>query len=119
LVNCERSNIQQVFLNVLRNGAQAMMEIEHKKEDPCFTFRIKLDNDMVRIEIEDNGPGMDEESRRRAFEPFYTTKEVNDGTGLGLSVSYFIINEQHKGQMVVESKKGFGTNIIINLHSFK
>jgi len=115
LVNCERSNIQQVFLNVLRNGAQAMMGVENKKEDPCFTFRVKQEDDMVRIEIEDNGSGMDEETRRRAFEPFYTTKEVSDGTGLGLSVSYFIIMEQHKGKMLIVSNKGKSTKVIINL----
>jgi len=115
LINCERSNIQQVFLNVLRNGAQAMMEVENKKEEPCFTFRVKQEKDMVKIEIEDNGLGMEEETRRRAFEPFYTTKDVSDGTGLGLSVSYFIITEQHKGKMAVESSGSGGTKILIEL----
>ena len=81
----------------------------------CFTFRVKLDNDMVRIEIEDNGLGMDEETRHRAFEPFYTTKDVSYGTGLGLSVSYFIITEQHKGKMLIESNKEYGTKLIIEL----
>jgi len=113
LVTCERSNIQQVFLNVIRNGAQSM--VDENKQKPCFTFRVKQDDDMVRIEIEDNGSGMDEEARRRAFEPFFTTKDVSDGTGLGLSVSYFIITEQHKGKMLIESKKGKGTEIIIYL----
>lgn len=115
LVNCERSNMQQVFLNVLRNGAQAMIENQNKKEDPCFTFRVKQHDDMVRIEIEDNGPGMDEETRRRAFEPFFTTKEVSDGTGLGLSVSYFIITQHHKGKMSLKSEINGGTDFIIEL----
>ena len=70
---------------------------------------------MVRIEIEDNGPGMDEETRKRAFEPFFTTKEVGVGTGLGLSVSYFIVSENHNGLMSVESVKGFGSKFIIHL----
>jgi len=117
LVNCERSNIQQVFLNVLRNGAQAMIDKkeEQKDKEPCFTFRVKQENEIVRIEIEDNGPGMDEETRRRAFEPFFTTKDVSAGTGLGLSVSYFIITEQHKGKMSVESNEEIGTKVCIDL----
>ncbi len=67
------------------------------------------------MEIEDNGPGMDEESRKRVFEPFYTTKPVGEGTGLGLSVSYFIITENHGGEMAVESQIGSGTKFIIRL----
>jgi len=117
LVNCERSNLQQVFLNVIRNGAQSM--IDEDKQKPCFTFRVKQENEMVRIEIEDNGSGMDEESRQHAFEPFFTTKDVSAGTGLGLSVSYFIITEQHRGKMSVESSKGIGTKVSIDLPHFK
>jgi signal transduction histidine kinase len=61
------------------------------------------------VQIEDNGAGMDEETRRRIFEPFYTTKEVGHGTGLGLSVSYFLINENHKGSLTATSEPGQGT----------
>ena len=57
----------------------------------------------------------DEEIRRRIFEPFYTTKEVGVGTGLGLSVSYFIIYDQHKGSMQVVSEPGDGAKFIIRL----
>ncbi len=70
---------------------------------------------MVRIEIEDNGHGMDEETRKRVFEPFFTTKPAGVGTGLGLSVSYFIITENHGGEISVESKPGRGTRAIIRL----
>ncbi|MCP4690819.1 MAG: histidine kinase, partial [Desulfobacterales bacterium] len=86
---CEGPEIQQVFLNILKNGAQAMSEAE--TPDPRFICRISPDRGMVRVEIEDNGPGMDEDALERVFEPFYTTKPVGVGTGLGLSVSYFII----------------------------
>jgi PAS domain S-box-containing protein len=121
-INCERSNMQQVFLNILRNGAQVMAEnkekyqkLERKEKEPCFIFRVSRKEDMVKIEIEDNGPGMDDETRRRVFEPFFTTKEVNEGTGLGLSVAYFIITEQHQGSMMVESILGKGTTFKIQL----
>jgi signal transduction histidine kinase len=69
----------------------------------------------VRVEIEDNGPGMDEKTRRRIFEPFFTTKPVGKGTGLGLSVSYFIVTEDHKGEMRVHTVEGGGTCFVIRL----
>jgi len=67
------------------------------------------------VEIEDNGPGMDETVQRRVFEPFFTTKPPGDGTGLGLSVSYFIVVEDHGGSMVVETSHGGGARFIVHL----
>jgi len=58
---------------------------------------------------------MDEKVRQRIFEPFYTTKPVGEGTGLGLSVSYMIITNNHSGTMEVESEPGYGTKFIIQL----
>jgi PAS domain S-box-containing protein len=124
LVQCEGAKIQQVFLNILRNGAEAMNEYqtECKKRGeevspPRFILRIAREDEtaMLRIEIEDNGPGMTETVRRCVFEPFFTTKPEGVGTGLGLSVSYFIITENHGGTMTVESKPGLGTTFIIKL----
>ncbi len=70
---------------------------------------------MVRIEIADNGPGIDQEIQKKIFEPFFTTKPVGIGTGLGLSVSYFIICENHQGKMGVTSYKGEGATFYIEL----
>jgi len=70
---------------------------------------------MAQIEIEDNGPGMDENTRNRIFEPFFTTKDVDKGTGIGLSLAYFIIVDDHGGEMTVDSTLGKGTTFILRL----
>ncbi len=119
LIPCEGAKLQQVFLNILRNAAQAMQDA--KETDGTFTPRIELrlsqetDVNMLRIDIEDNGPGMDKETIKRIFDPFFTTKPVGVGTGLGLSVSYFIITENHGGTMEAISELGKGTTFIIRL----
>ena len=114
-IPCESAKIQQVLLNIFRNGAQAMQEAG--TENPRFTILTSLDNRLkiARLEIEDNGPGMDKKTMKRVFEPFFTTKPIGVGTGLGLSVSYFIITENHRGRMRVESTLGQGTKFIIHL----
>ncbi|SDU58556.1 cache domain-containing protein [Desulfobacula phenolica] len=119
LVSCESGKIQQVLFNILRNGAEAMQEYSDgsQQKTPCFVLRLvhELEAGMVRIEIEDNGPGMDQKTRKRVFEPFFTTKPTGSGTGIGLSISYFIITENHNGKMSVESIPGEGTKFIISL----
>lgn len=124
-VQCEGSTIQQVFLNILRNGAEAMAESNtqmaetQEAESPSpknrFILRIKSKNGLACIEIEDNGPGMEENLRKRIFDPFFTTKPIGVGTGLGLSVSYFIITKNHGGEINVRSEPGKGTTFIICL----
>ena len=110
------SKLQQVFLNLLRNGAEAMGEKTYTEGDgPTFTLRARRNAPWVRIELEDNGPGLPEVIRKRIFEPFFTTKPVDKGTGLGLSVSYFIITEEHCGVMSVESSVGNWTRFVIDL----
>lgn len=103
------------MLNVLTNGAQAMQAA--KTPRPRFILKTYADKsrNMACMEIEDNGPGMDEKTRKQIFDPFFTTKPVGEGTGLGLSVSYFIITETHEGQMTVESRPGAGAKFIIRL----
>lgn len=114
-VYCENTEIQQVFLNLLKNGAEAMTEKAYDNEQPRFICRLKYENNMAIAEIEDNGPGIDDVTRKRLFEPFYTTKEVGHGTGLGLSVSYFIVTEHHQGRMEVDSVFGKWTRFTIKL----
>jgi len=114
-VTCEGVKIQQVLLNLFRNGAEAMQEAHVSQ--PTFTLHTNYDaeNESINIVVADNGPGIKEEIRKRIFEPFFTTKPVGVGTGLGLSVSYFIITENHDGVMTVESELGKGTRFFIRL----
>ncbi|TIH17161.1 DUF3365 domain-containing protein [Marinifilum sp. JC120] len=114
-VYCAGTEIQQVFLNLLKNGAEAMTEKEYGQESPSFICRIRMENNMAIVEIKDNGPGISIEPKSRIFDPFYTTKAVGQGTGLGLSVSYFIINDQHHGSLEVDSAVNQWTQFTIKL----
>ncbi|UTF51843.1 PAS domain S-box protein [Desulfomicrobium sp. ZS1] len=115
-IHCSATELQQVFLNLLRNGSEAMCEKDYPTGDgPRFTLRASRKKSYLRIEFEDNGPGLEESVRKRIFEPFYTTKSVGKGTGLGLSVSYFIITEEHGGIMSVQTSFGKWTRFIIDL----
>jgi PAS domain S-box-containing protein len=114
-VVCQTGKIQQVFLNILRNGAEAMKGASDWGRSPRFILRVIGEGAMVRVDIEDNGTGMDEATRRRVFEPFFTSKPPGVGTGLGMSVSYFIVTEDHGGTLSVESRPGWGTRFIVRL----
>ncbi len=105
---CDQTEIEQVLLNLVKNAAQAMAEGGTPRPHRII-LRTRRENEYGCIEVEDNGPGMDEQTLCRVFEPFFTTKAVGAGTGLGLSVSYFIVTEQHKGTMNVTSKPGEGS----------
>jgi signal transduction histidine kinase len=111
---CDRPEIEQVLLNLMKNAAQAMAgsaaPLPHR-----MTLRTRRESDQVRVEVEDNGPGMDERTRSRVFEPFFTTKPAGVGTGLGLSVSYFIVTERHGGSISVSSTAGQGSCFTLRL----
>lgn len=111
-IYASETELEQVFLNILKNGVQAMSTSQYKSQ---FIIRVLSGKDLVRIEFEDNGPGIDSDTRKHIFEPFYTTKPVGEGTGLGLSVSYMIIVNNHNGKFNLESRLGKGTKFIIEL----
>ncbi|WP_243838240.1 sensor histidine kinase [Nitratidesulfovibrio liaohensis] len=114
-VPCVETEMEQVLLNLLRNAAQALAGMEPPRDDPRIVLRIFPLEGWLRLEVEDNGPGMPPEVQRRIFEPFYTTKPPGVGTGLGLSVSYFIITKGHEGRMTVESHPGEGSVFRVDL----
>ncbi len=112
-IACDKSKIQQVVFNIFKNAIEAMAQ--SGQDDPKVVLTIAKEQDRIRLEVQDNGPGMDADTKKRIFEPFYTTKSVGEGTGLGLSVSYFIIVEDHGGEMTVESGPGKGSRFVIKL----
>ncbi|MFZ5427601.1 MAG: PAS domain S-box protein [Thermodesulfobacteriota bacterium] len=114
-VICSRTEIEQVVLNILKNAAQAMADKSYGDERPTITLRAARAGSMVSMVIEDNGPGMEPAVCKRVFEPFFTTKEPGQGTGLGLSVSYFIITNNHGGTISVDSEPGKGARFTIRL----
>jgi PAS domain S-box-containing protein len=120
-VFCSRTEIEQVVLNLLKNAAQAMAikQNDGQAQEPTITLRTARNWDRAVITVEDNGPGMEESVRKRVFEPFFTTKGTGQGTGLGLSVSYFIISTNHRGTISVESSPGEGARFVIELPAYK
>ncbi len=106
---CSPSKINQVFLNIITNACQAMSQGGVLDISTEFT-----DNDFVKVIFKDNGDGMSDETKNRLFDPFYTTKPIGEGTGLGMSVSFKIIQE-HNGSFDVQSELGVGTVISILL----
>ncbi len=105
--------LQQVLVNLLKNGAQAIQEA--KPEQPHITISTRLNAPFVEIRVSDNGIGMSAGLSRQIFDPFFTTKTVGQGTGLGLSISHFIVCQRHNGRIEVESQPGRGTTFIISL----
>lgn len=113
LIKASAPELQQVLLNLLRNATQALNQ--HNAQNPRILIKVYVENNNLVIEVQDNGPGMTDTVREHVFEPFFTTKEVGSGTGLGLSVSYFIITERHQGSIDVKTSPGKGSNFIIKL----
>ena len=96
-------------MNILVNAAHAI------EERGVITITPGVnDNESVWVSIHDTGKGISEEHIRRIFDPFFTTKPVGEGTGLGMSLSYGII-ERHSGSIEVNSEEGKGATFIITL----
>ena len=105
--------IEQVILNIVKNAAQAMAD-RTLTIFPKITLRTRYADQYAHIEIEDNGPGMPKNVADRIFDPFFTTKEIGVGTGLGLSVAYALVVNNHRGMIKVESS-GRGSRFTISL----
>ena len=112
-VRCDASQIQQVVLNLVLNGAEATHSRAERRlggvDSPDAGW-----GSAVTLSIQDNGEGVRPEHLSRIFDPFFTTKPEGKGVGLGLAVSYGIV-EAHGGEIAVESKPGEGATFTVTL----
>lgn len=105
---CKPAHINQLLLNLLHNAAEAVTD------DQEIILGCRMEGEKISLTVEDKGIGMDEETLKKAFEPFYTTHEVGAGTGLGLTVSRDIV-KAHGGEIIVTSQINQGTKVKILL----
>ena len=111
-IKCYSQELNQVFMNLLINAAQS---IEKRGKIGIKTGLVHdNDHEFIEIRISDTGCGIAEDNLRKIFDPFFTTKDIGKGTGLGLNISYKVI-EKHKGEIKVESEVGKGTTFIVRL----
>ncbi|HXH22127.1 MAG TPA: ATP-binding protein [Dehalococcoidia bacterium] len=113
----DADQVQQVFFNIVKNAEQAMLEANGGGRLTVRTEGITGTAGAptgVRISIADDGPGIPPEVQRRIFDPFFTTKEAGQGTGLGLTISYSIIDE-HGGRIWAEPSPTGGARFVVEL----
>lgn len=108
-IECLPSQINQVIMNLIVNASQAM-----GPERGTITLRTRLEGETVSIEVADTGIGIEPDNLQKIFDPFYTTKPVGQGTGLGLSLSYGIV-KKHQGDISVRSEVGVGSTFRVEL----
>jgi PAS domain S-box-containing protein len=116
-IYCSKNEIQQVLLNILTNGAQSMMKYKNENTSyiPSFMIHLSADDINLLIRITDNGPGINEEIKGRIFDPFFSTKSSENGTGLGLFISKHIVEVTHHGKISTEDISPQGTSFLVKL----
>ncbi|MCB1020201.1 MAG: PAS domain S-box protein [Acidobacteria bacterium] len=114
-VRCHLGDINQVFLNLIVNAAQAIGGGESIGRKGVIRLSTRRDDDFAEVRVEDNGPGIPPEILDRIFDPFFTTKDVGVGTGQGLAIAHRIIGARHGGSIRVESEPGEGATFIVRL----
>ncbi len=112
-VFADAHQVKQVVLNLVINAEQAMLAANGHGTLVVRTWQDG-ERDSIILEVNDDGPGIAEESQGKVFDPFFTTKEVGKGTGLGLSVAYAIVQE-HGGRIWLASSKGGGASFFVEL----
>jgi two-component system, NtrC family, sensor kinase len=100
--------LQQVCTNLILNAIQAM------PDGGTLTLRTKFNDGRLKVEVQDTGSGISNENLRKLFTPFFTTKPEVKGVGLGLAISYGII-QRHHGKIIVQSREGQGSIFTLNL----
>ncbi|MBE9187146.1 sensor histidine kinase [Microcoleus sp. LEGE 07076] len=123
LVECYAGQLNQVFMNILVNAVDAIEELnlkrtvpEIKKNSSQITISTSVvDVEWVQISIADTGLGIPEAIQKQIFNPFFTTKPIGKGTGMGMAISHQIINEKHGGKLMCFSTPGIGTEFVIHI----
>ncbi len=118
-VECYAGQLNQVFMNILANAIDALEESitnGNINDNPTIYIRTQLvESNKVKISIADNGTGIPDAVKHQLFNPFFTTKPIGKGTGMGLSISYQIITEKHGGYLECISQPGNGAEFIITI----
>jgi len=114
-IDCYPGKLNQVFMNIINNGIQAIQLKPVKSEEEAIVISTRDTKDeRIIISIKDSGIGMTEEVKQKIFEPFFTTKPVGEGTGLGMAIVFKII-EKHQGKIDIISSPGNGAEFILSL----
>ncbi len=116
-IECWPSQLNQVYMNIMVNACQAIVTQQNRMADESpgmLTIHTAIKGEHVEIGFQDTGCGLPKDVQEKMFEPFYTTKPVGEGTGLGMSISYGII-EKHQGSIIVDSEINEGTTITLRL----
>jgi two-component system NtrC family sensor kinase len=117
-VEAAGADVGRVLLNLFGNAFYAVQQRQQTGEAgyrPTVSVRTQQAGNRVEIRVEDNGTGMNEATRAKIFQPFFTTKPTGQGTGLGLSLAHDIIAQGHGGTLSVESQEGQGTTFCVAL----
>ena len=102
-------------MNILVNAIDALEELNTGRAN-CITIKTSVvDSNWVKIAIADNGPGIPESIQQQIFNPFFTTKSVGKGTGMGMAISYRIITEKHGGKLDCFSTLGEGAEFVLQI----
>lgn len=114
LVECYPAQLNQVFMNILNNAIDALATQAKQPSKQILIQTATVEPNQIQVRIRDNGPGIPEQLLDRLFHPFFTTKDVGKGTGLGLTICYQII-EKHRGKIEVFSSFGQGTEFVVTI----
>lgn len=115
LVECYAGQLNQVFMNIITNAIDALEEVINPHTSDISIFTELISPKWIRIMISDNGNGIPETVQSRIFDPFFTSKPIGKGTGMGMSISYQIITEKHGGKLYFNTIAGQGTKFIIEI----
>ncbi len=115
LIRVNGNQINEVLLNLIVNAAQAI-EGQERIDKGLIRINVYTEDDNVVCEVNDDGPGIEQEYIGKIFDPFFTTKPPGKGTGLGLNIAYNTITQKNKGELLVKSEVGVGTTFTIKLH---